>query len=141
MSIRLALKQDESAVYELICQLENKKLDHSYFQSIYQNALNNAQIIFLVFEHEKEVLGFISLYIQQYLHHSCTTAEIVELVVNEKKRGLAIGSQLLAAAEKQAAARQVQEIQLSTSCIRVQAHHFYEKHGYQKDHFNYTKKL
>ena len=37
--------------------------------------------------------------------------------------------------------KQLEQIELSTSIYRKDAHRFYERQGYEKLHYNYTKEL
>ena len=37
--------------------------------------------------------------------------------------------------------KQLEQIELSTSTYRKDAHRFYERQGYEKLHYNYTKEL
>ena len=56
-------------------------------------------------------------------------------------RGLRIGQHLIKTIEEIAKEKGLEQIELSTSTYRKKAHHFYEAHGYVKDHYNYTKNL
>ena len=67
--------------------------------------------------------------------------EIVELVVLPESRGRKIGGQLLQAIEAKANELRLEQIELSTSTYRKQAHHFYESNDYEMLHYNYTKNL
>ncbi|MCG4593167.1 GNAT family N-acetyltransferase [Faecalibacillus faecis] len=82
--------------------------------------------------------GFLSFKVNHYLHHDRDTGEIVELVVFPEKRSLKIGKQLI---EKIARNKKFEQIELSTSTYRKDAHRFYERQGYEKLHYNYTKDL
>lgn len=139
--IVLATMNEMEDVYQLICELEDKRIDQEHFERIYRNGLNNEDVDFYVYQKDDEIVGFISLYVHHYLHHDHDTAEIVELVVSSKYRGQKIGDQLIKHVEIIARKKQLEEIELSTSTYRKKAHRFYEAHGYVKDHYNYRKKL
>ena len=79
--------------------------------------------------------------LNHYLHHDRDTSEIVELVVLPEKRSLKIGKQLIEKIEKIARNKKLEQIELSTSTYRKDAHRFYERQGYEKLHYNYTKAL
>lgn len=132
---------DQEDIYQLICILEEKEINKEHFIKVYQDGLQNNNVEMLVYKKENQILGFISLYVHQYLHHSQDTGEIVELVVNPNYRGLRIGHRLIERIEDIARERHLEQIELSTSTYRKKAHQFYEAHGYQKDHYNYTKNL
>ena len=58
-------------------------------------------------------------------------AEIRGLVVTEVHRGSGIGAQLVAAAEQWANIKKCNRIRVRTNIVRVEAHAFYKKLGYE----------
>ena len=58
-----------------------------------------------------------------------------------EKRSFKIGKQLIEKIEEIAKDKQLEQIELSTSTYRKDAHRFYERQGYEKLHYNYTKEL
>lgn len=132
--------EDMEDIYNLMCILENKELDKEHFVQTYQQNINNDDMIYLVYK-EDRILGFISFVVHHYLHHDRDMGEIVELVVLPECRGKCIRQQLLQAIEKKAIDLHLEQIELSTSTYRKQAHHFYEQNGYEMLHYNYTKNL
>lgn len=132
--------EDMEDIYNLMCILENKELDKEHFVQTYQQNINNDDVIYLVYK-EDRILGFISFVVHHYLHHDRDMGEIVELVVLPECRGKRIGQQLLQEIEKKAIDLHLEQIELSTSTYRKQAHHFYEQNGYEMLHYNYTKNL
>ena len=79
--------------------------------------------------------------LHHYLHHDHDTGEIVELVILPEKRSFKIAKQLIEKIEEIAKDKQFEQIELSTSIYRKDAHRFYERQGYEKLHYNYTKAL
>ena len=132
--------EDVEDIYNLMCILENKELDKEHFVQTYQQNIQDEDVIYLVYK-EDRILGFISFVVHHYLHHDRDMGEIVELVVLPECRGKRIGQQLLQAIEKKAIDLHLEQIELSTSTYRKQAHHFYEQNGYEMLHYNYTKNL
>lgn len=124
----------------MICILENKEINKEHFDCIFENSLKNEDIIYLVYRDEK-IEGFLSFKIHHYLHHDHDTGEIVELVLFTRKRSFKIGKQLIEKIEGIAKDKQFEQIELSTSIYRKDAHRFYERQGYEKLHYNYTKAL
>lgn len=139
--IEKATQEDRDEIYRLICELEQEEINLSHFKEVYQRGFDNENIEWIVYRKDHEILGFISLYIHQYLHHHQDTGEIVELVVKPEYRGLRIGDRLICYVEVIARQRGLEELELSTSMYRKKAQLFYEAHGFCKDHFNMTKKL
>lgn len=132
--------EDMEDIYNLMCILENKELDKEHFVQTYQQNIQDEDVIYLVYK-EDRILGFISFVVHHYLHHDRDMGEIVELVVLAECRGKRIGQQLLQEIEKKAIDLHLEQIELSTSTYRKQAHHFYEQNGYEMLHYNYTKNL
>ena len=58
-----------------------------------------------------------------------------------EKRSFKIGKQLIEKIEEIAKDKQLEQIELSTSTYRKDAHRFYERQGYGKLYYNYTKEL
>ncbi len=132
--------EDMEDIYNLMCILENKELDKEHFVQTYQQNIQDEDVIYLVYK-EDRILGFISFVVHHYLHHDRDMGEIVELVVLPECRSKRIGQQLLQEIEKKAIDLHLEQIELSTSTYRKQAHHFYEQNGYEMLHYNYTKNL
>ena len=132
--------EDMEDIYNLMCILENKELDKEHFVQTYQQNIQDEDVIYLVYK-EDRILGLISFVVHHYLHHDRDMGEIVELVVLPECRGKRIGQQLLQEIEKKAIDLHLEQIELSTSTYRKQAHHFYEQNGYEMLHYNYTKNL
>lgn len=97
----------------MICILENKEINKEHFDCVFENSLKNEDIIYLVYRDEK-IEGFLSF---------------------------KIGKQLIEKIEEIAKDKQLEQIELSTSTYRKDAHRFYERQGYEKLHYNYTKEL
>ena len=138
--IEYAKLEDKEEIYNLICILENKKIKKEHFDCVFENFLKDKDIIYLVYR-DKKIEGFLSFKINLYLHHDRDTGEIVELVVLPEKRSLKIGKQLIEKIEEIARNKKLEQIELSTSTYRKDAHRFYERQGYEKLHYNYTKDL
>ncbi len=139
--IEQANKDDIEEVYELICLLENKQINKSHFQKVFCDSISRQDIYFLVYKLDNRIIGFMSLYIHCYLHHHRDTMEIVELVVDPHYRRQHIGKQFLDYAYNLALKHNLEEIDLSTSIYRKDAHRFYENNGFIKNHYNYTKEI
>lgn len=139
--IEQATLDDLEDIYRLICVLEDHDIDRSHFIDVYQEIMNSDRWICLVYRIDGHVGGWLSLIIHRYLHHDQDTGEIVELVVDPQYRNLKIGHQLIDEIEEYARSRQLEEIELSTSNYRKDAHRFYQRHDYINDHYNFRKKL
>lgn len=139
--IREANIKDIKDIQRLITILEEKEYDTDEFYKIFYKHLQSDTYFYYVYEENNKVSAVISLLVKETLHHCQKTGEILELCVDPRLRGQKIGAQLLNYVENIAFENHFQELELSSNIKRKDAHRFYERHQYQKDHFNFTKKL
>lgn len=95
----------------------------------------------MVSEEDGEVTGFLSCHGQTLLHHMGKVFEIQELVVKESRRNMKIGELLVRAAEERIVQSGHRFIEVATNIRREAAHRFYDKCGYGRTHFKFTKEL
>jgi len=139
MLIRYAAQKDMQEIYELLCELEVKKMPYDDFQYTYKKNIEDENIHYLVVEEQNQLIGFGSIHIQNLLHHSKRAAEIQELIVMDKYRGHGIGAML---ANKMMEISKEEDCELIEVCCnrkRMDAHLFYEKCGFKKSHYKFTK--
>lgn len=139
--IRKAASTDGDQVYALICQLVGKELDRISFDHAFLLHLHHDSIYYWVIETKDGVVGFTSLHIQKLLHHSKKVAEVQELCIDEKLTGMGLGKLLLDTAIQEAEKQNCEIIELAASNKRLDAHRFYEREGWERSHFKFTKKL
>lgn len=139
--IRPAEAGDSRAVFELICDLESRKFDYSCFEKLYMENLSKEGIFYLVSEEEGEVTGFLSCHGQTLLHHMGKVFEIQELVVDRDCRNRLVGEFLVRAAEDIVSGNGHRFIEVATNIKREAAHRFYDKCGYERTHFKFTKEI
>jgi len=139
--IRLAEPADQSVVYELICDLEDTKLDFESFKSIYNKNIRSTEVVYLVAEYNKAVVGFLSIHVQRILHHTKPTCELQELNVFSEYRSMGIGTALMQEAERIAKELGLEEIELTTKVFRKRAQDFYNRLGYINSHLKFVKKM
>lgn len=145
MSIQIKLRaakiNDSNQVYPLICQLVGFDFDKKSFETTFENNLKDDAVFYWVIEKENVVIGFVSLHIQVLLHHQKKVAEVQELCIDEKFTGMGFGKLLLDAAIQEAERQNCEIIELAASNKRQEAHRFYEREGWERSHFKFTKKL
>lgn len=139
--IRIARTDDLHEVYELICDMQERKLDPQAFEQIYVEYLLRHDVRCWVAEHEGRAIAIICLHFQNHLHHAGRIAEVVELAVHADYRSRGIGARLLAEAEIAAVKEGCQVLELSTNQRRIQAHAFYLREGMDCSHYKFTKAL
>lgn len=142
VNTRAAHPEDLKAIFELICDLENTRFDEQEFEKLYLANLANREILYLVAEDGNgTVTGFISCHGQLLLHHLAKVFEIQELVVDKDHRNKKVGEHLVRAVEEILKTNGHRFIEVTTNIKREAAHRFYEKCGYHKTHFKFTKIL
>ena len=139
--IQCAKKEDLEAVYRLINILENKTMNHERFKEVYLASLERKDVFYYIYISDDKIIGFISLYLKNLLHHDHLTGEIVELIVDPDYRNLKVGEKLIDHVSKKADELGLEELELCTSTWRKDAHRFYENHGFVMNHYNYIKKM
>ena len=88
-------------------------------------------VIYVACLPDRGVAGWIDVHITHYLH-APTRAEIAGLVVSSAARGLGIGRQLVAQAERWAAERGMTQMVVRSQIARERAHQFYLREGYER---------
>jgi len=138
MTIQKATQEHLDKVYNLICILENKKLDEKEFAQMYLKNLQDDSIHYYVATHDDDVIGFASLHIQNLLHHCGKICEVQELIVSEAYQGAGIGGLLLTHMKKIATANDCMVLEVSCNRARERSHKFYEKEGLGRSHYKFT---
>ena len=139
--IRKPLVSDCRHVFELVNQLKTHPLPYEPFERIFIRNLNQEHIHYFVADNEGQLVGFISLYFSEVLHHTRPVAEIIELVVDESYRSRSIGEMLLNASIEISRAFNCEVIEVSSNNARERAHHFYIRNGFGRTHAKLTMQL
>ena len=139
--IRKATKLDETFIYNFIVELEGCELDKGNFSKIYEENLNNPQVEYYVCEEDDKVIGFVSIHIQQLLHHCSLIAEIQELFVARNARNSGVGKQLFQKAVKISKERECSQLEVCCNQKRVSSHRFYEAQGMTNHHYKFSLPL
>jgi PhnO protein len=112
MNIRKAEENDLGSVFSLICELEESQIDKSNFCTIYLNNLSDNSIHYVVAEQSGIIVGFISIHIQQLLHHAGSITEVQELIVTKQLQGFGVGYLLF---------EEAKNIAIDNNCINIEA--------------------
>ncbi len=137
INIRYAKPSDFPEIYQLICDLEYEVFDITEFQRIFEENLKNRNIFYNLAEVDGETAGFMSLHIQSLLYHCGEAAEIQEMIVKEKFRGRGIGRMLIEEAKEIAGKNRCVSLIVASHITRKDAHRFYKRMGFRKDHFKF----
>ena len=141
MNIRPAGINDKQEIFGLVCLLEETDIPADDFDKIYSANLNNNNVFYFVSTSDNRITGFISLHIQNLLHHWGKVAEIQELCVEPEFRSKGTGKILLEKAITTAKENNCVLIELAASQRREKAHAFYLKNGFKNSHFKFTLDL
>jgi GNAT superfamily N-acetyltransferase len=95
-----------------------------------------------VARHEGAVVGTIQVLFSPHIGgHGGLRCILESVFVSTAARGQGVGAAMLAVAEERARARGATLITLSSDARRVNAHRFYEQHGYAKTSVAFKKRL
>ncbi len=140
-SIREVVIGDLQSIYNLICDLEDQKLDFTLFENTFRENLTDSNVIYYAALADKCIIGFVSLHIQHILHHSKPTGEVQELIISPGYQGHGVGSMLMHKVESVARELKLEEIELTTRVYREHSQVFYKQLGYVNTHFKFVKKM
>lgn len=132
--IRLAEASDEEVLYEMICRLENARLNRVDFNRVFQINRTAGNISYFLAESNGKFIGMVSCHIQPLLHHVALVAEIQELYVFDTFRSQGIGKALLDRVAFVAESMGAVQLEVTSRATRRDAHRFYEREGFQKSH-------
>ncbi|MCF8323967.1 MAG: GNAT family N-acetyltransferase [Leadbetterella sp.] len=139
--IRKAKDSDLEFVKLLVEELEEQKFELEIFKEIYFKNLVNNEVHYFVAEVNNEIVGFMSIFESMPLHHCHKLAEIQELIISVKHRGLSIGKEFIELATKLGQEKGWLQIELSSHMKRLKAHSFYMRNGFNRRHFKFVKML
>ena len=116
-------------------------LDPGYAAAFAAIATNPNQYL-MVAEHNGEVIATLQITFQPGLSKRGAWRGIIEAVrVRADRRGLGLGSRMIAWAVETCRAKGCTVVQLSADSRRVDAHRFYERLGFQPTHVGYRLEL
>lgn len=141
MVYRKSTLEDCRAVYDLICDMENKELPYDKFEKIYHNQINDSNYYCLVCEHDGMVIGALNMRFEDQLHHSEMIAEILEFAVATAYRNMGIGKEMLSQSCQIAKDNGCSQIEVDCNQLRKDTHRFYIREGMHNFHFKFSKQL
>ena len=133
--------RDCKAVYNMICDMENKQLPYAVFAEIYQEQLQRKDMYCLIREEGGKATAMLNLRFEEQLHHCEKIAEIMEFVVEADCRNAGVGKEALAEACRVAAEHGCSQIEVACNQLRKDTHRFYEREGMHNFHYKFSKRL
>ena len=141
IEIKAARWEDCGQVAALIEQLEEMPIDKARFEAVYRANLSNPQIDYRTAWINGVLAGFLSVHIQNLLHHTSAIAEIEDLVVDVRYRGQGVGKCLFDQAKKIAAQAGCPQLECACNQRRTASHEFYKRQGMACRHYKFTLPL
>lgn len=125
---------DFKAVYQFVCELQNKLFDRQLMETLYLENIANPDHIYLIASFNSDPIGYISCHIQNLLHHGGKVAEIQEMYVASEHRRKGVGKLMMHEMKKQVQERGVLQLEVTTRAIREKAIQFYVRESFEDSH-------
>ena len=138
---RKSEEKDCKAIYELICDMENKQLPYDIFEEIYRNQLARKDMYCIILEENGKVQAMLNLRFEEQLHHCEKIAEIMEFVVDAGSRDIGVGKEVLEEACRVAREYGCSQIEVACNQLRKDTHRFYEREGMHNFHYKFSRRL
>ena len=140
IEIRDCHDSDAQEVLPLLHQLwADAERDDVMLQAAFQQRARSEAGHFLCATAGGKIVGFCSLSVRESLWQQGLLGHVDELVVDKTYRARGIGTQLLRRVEEIARQMGCRRIELDSAFHRTQAHAFYERLGYTKRAFLFSK--
>jgi PhnO protein len=123
------VEADYHAVYRLYRQLVGNGDYRDEFSRIFQSFFEGKGREAYVADVHQRVIGFVTLYYFDVLHHSGQVASIQELVVTEEFRGRGVGRTLINFVKEKLHEKQCRGLEVATDLLHGGARSFYQKCG------------
>ena len=169
MLVRIATTSDEALAYDLVCELEQTRLDREGFSRAWRAQRAGDGFVCLIAYEAGEgdagtdatlapepdasadaelalpadgrVLGMLNLRLEWQLHHAARIAEVMELVVVPEARSRGVGALLFRTACEHARADGCVQVEVACNKLREGAHRFYAREGMRNFHDKLTMPL
>ncbi len=142
MKIRSVTAADFDRICDLLQQLwPGKTLDKRALKGVLTRGLRSPQDVYLCVEIGDDIAGFCSLAIRNSLWQEARIGTIAEMVVDEPYRKRGIGTALLGTIIDMARQKGCTRIELDSAFDREEAHRFYEKAGFVKRAYLFSREL
>lgn len=142
MIIRAVDTKDFDDIYLLLQQLwPDKELNKKDLMEIFSRGIKSQNELYFCAELNGKVIGFCSLGFKNSLWQEGYIGYVNEIVVDKLHRGKGIGTALLKAATDAAKEKGCKRIEMDSAFQRKEAHQFYEKSGFEKRAYLFSKKL
>ncbi len=132
---------DCRAVWELICDMEQKELPYDAFSAIFERQRANEQFWCLLAKEGDRVVGALNMRFEEQLHHAGPMAEMMEFAIAEDWRCRGLGHEMFVEACRAAKERGCPQLELACNKLRTDTHRFYRREGMQDHHYKFSLDL
>jgi len=140
MMIRPTKPEDFDSIVPLLKQLwPDNPLDLKAARDIFDRGLASDKRAYLCAWHGDRIIGFCTLIIRDCLWLQADVGYICDLVVDQDHRGSGVGTALVERVVEIARQRGCRRAELDSGFHRTEAHAFYEKRGFQKQAFLFSR--
>lgn len=142
VSVRDAAPRDFERTIELFQQLwPGKTLDRKRLYTVYHQILSSDVYRMVCAEEAGRVIGFCATAILPNFWQEGPILYITTMIIDEKHRAQGIGTALIREIEDIARTRGCKRIELESAFHRIDAHAFYEKMGFEKRAYFYSREV
>ena len=142
MIIRNSKIEDFPDILSLFGQLwPNKELHPNDLMTVFNRGIQSEKDIYICAEEDGKVIGFCALSIINNFWKEGYIAYVYAMIVDDSFRGKGIGTSLLRKAFEVVTLLGCKKIELDSGFHRETAHKFYEKIGFEKRAYLFSKDL
>ncbi len=142
ITIRYSKSEDFQDVFLLFHQLwPGKELNEEALRIVYERGLQSDNDYYISAELEGRVIGFCSTAIMNNFWQEGIMAYVYAMVVADEYRGKGLGTTIIDKACEYAKERGCKKLELDSAFHRERAHKFYEKIGFVKRAFLFSRDL
>jgi GNAT superfamily N-acetyltransferase len=142
LTIRPTRHEDFDEIVPLLTQLwPANPLDVKAARDIFDKGLASDQRAYLCACHGDKIIGIGTVIIRDCLWLQGDVAYLCDLVVDQNHRGSGVGTALVEKAVEIARQRGCRRVELDSGFHRTEAHWFYERRGFEKRAFLFSRIL
>ncbi len=132
-------------LYGLVMLLEQlwigKLIDKDGVKKVIEKGLKSDNQIYICATDDEKIIGYCSLTVKNNLWMTANLGNVDELVVDNDYRNRGVGKLLMNEIEKIAKEYDCRRLELDSAFHRIIAHDFYNKLGFEKRAYLFTKEI
>ena len=144
--MNIIIRKTQNKDFDAICKLMQIELGYPNLNinetfkclEFFQNSEKHETF---VAENNDEIIGFIGIMKDVAYNYDGYYAQIIALAVLGKAQGQGVGTKLVKQAEEWSLENGISGIGVNSGLHRLNTHKFYEKNGYKKKSYSFTKEL